>query len=72
VVALGVVGPDHGGVGWGQDRLAEPGEEEEALLAPKLALACFQTADRRWVRDPGQDLPGLVDDSFAALARLTG
>jgi AcrR family transcriptional regulator len=44
----------------------------EALLVPKLALACFQTAYQRWVRDPGQDLPGLVDDSFAALARLTG
>jgi hypothetical protein len=24
------------------------------------------------VRDPGQGLPGLVDDSFAVLARLTG
>jgi hypothetical protein len=46
--------------------------EEEALLVPKLALACFQTAYQRWVRDPGQDLPGLVDDIFAALARLTG
>jgi AcrR family transcriptional regulator len=146
------VGPDHGGVGRGQDRLAEPGEvarppgerppgqiaasadisrrgffrysadkeelffaederllarerliaatpalearrmaktprweeaiaarlvargssEEEALLVPKLALACFQTAYQRWVRDPGQDLTGLVDDSFTALARLTG
>jgi hypothetical protein len=45
---------------------------EEALLVPKLALACFQTAYQRWVRDPGQDLPGLVDDGFAALARLAG
>jgi AcrR family transcriptional regulator len=52
--------------------LARGSTEEEALLVPKLALACFQTAYQRWVRDPGQDLPGLVDDSFAALARLTG
>jgi hypothetical protein len=36
------------------------------------ALACFQAAYERWVRDPGQDLPGLVDVSFAALAGLTG
>jgi AcrR family transcriptional regulator len=43
----------------------------EALLAPKLALACFQTAYQRWVLDPGQDLPALVDDSFAALAGLS-
>jgi AcrR family transcriptional regulator len=42
----------------------------EALLAPKLALACFQAAYERWVLDPGQDLPALVDDSFAALAGL--
>jgi TetR/AcrR family transcriptional regulator, regulator of mycofactocin system len=42
----------------------------EALLVPKLALACFQAAYERWVRDPGQDLPALVDDSFAALAGL--
>jgi TetR/AcrR family transcriptional regulator, regulator of mycofactocin system len=42
----------------------------EALLAPKLALACFQAAYQRWVLDPGQDLPALVDDSFAALAGL--
>ena len=26
----------------------------------------------RWVRDPGQDLPALVDESFAALAGLAG
>ena len=52
--------------------LARGSTEEEALLVPKLALACFQTAYQRWVRNPGQDLPGLVDDSFAALARLTG
>jgi AcrR family transcriptional regulator len=52
--------------------VARGSSEEEALLVPKLALACFQTAYQRWVRDPGQDLPGLVDDSFAALARLTG
>jgi hypothetical protein len=36
------------------------------------ALACFQAAYERWVRDPGQDLPALVDKSFAALARLAG
>jgi hypothetical protein len=52
--------------------VARGSSEEEALLVPKLALACFQTAYQRWVRDPAQDLPGLVDDSFAALARLTG
>jgi AcrR family transcriptional regulator len=44
--------------------------EAEALLLPKLALACFQAAYERWVRDPGQDLPALVDDSFAALTSL--
>ena len=53
--------------------LAERGStEQEALLVPKLALACFQTAYERWVRDPGQDLPALVDESFAALAGLAG
>jgi len=44
----------------------------EALLVPKVALACFQAAYERWVLDPGQDLPDLVDESFAALAGLTG
>ena len=54
-------------------RLAERGSTElEALLVPKLALACFQAAYERWVRDPGQDLPALVDESFAALAGLAG
>jgi AcrR family transcriptional regulator len=54
-------------------RLVDRGSTElEALLAPKVALACFQAAYERWVRDPGQDLPGLVDQSFAALAGLTG
>jgi MftR C-terminal domain len=40
----------------------------ETLLAPKLALACFQAAYERWVLEPDQDLPALFDDSFAALA----
>jgi AcrR family transcriptional regulator len=54
-------------------RLVDRGSTElEALLAPKVALACFQAAYERWVGDPGQDLPGLVDQSFAALAGLTG
>jgi len=54
-------------------RLAARGSSgQEALLAPKVALACFQAAYERWVRDPGQDLPALVDESFAALAGLTG
>ena len=54
-------------------RLAERGSTElEALLVPKLALACFQAAYERWVRDPDQDLPALVDESFAALAGLAG
>ena len=54
-------------------RLAARGSsEQEALLVPKLALACFQTAYERWVRDPGRDLPGLVDESFAALGGLAG
>jgi MftR C-terminal domain len=39
-------------------RLVERGSsEQEALLVPKLAMACFQTAYERWVRDPGRDLP---------------
>jgi hypothetical protein len=41
-------------------------------LVPKLAMACFQTAYERWVRDPGRDLPGLVDESFAALGGIAG
>ena len=54
-------------------RLVERGSsEQEALLVPKLAMACFQTAYERWVRDPGQDLPGLVDESFAALGGIAG
>ena len=54
-------------------RLRERGSgEQEALLVPKLAMACFQTAYERWVRDPGQDLPGLVDESFAALGGIAG
>ena len=54
-------------------RLRELGSgEQEALLVPKLAMACFQTAYERWVRDPGRDLPGLVDESFAALGGIAG
>jgi AcrR family transcriptional regulator len=54
-------------------RLVERGStEQEALLVPKLALACFQAAYERWVRHPGQDLPALVDESFADLAGLAG
>jgi AcrR family transcriptional regulator len=54
-------------------RLQERGsDEQEALLVPKLAMACFQTAYERWVRDPGRDLPGLVDESFAALGGIAG
>ena len=54
-------------------RLVERGSsEQEALLVPKLAMACFQTAYERWVRDPGRDLPGLVDESFAALGAIAG
>jgi AcrR family transcriptional regulator len=54
-------------------RLVERGaREQEALLVPKLAMACFQTAYERWVRDPGRDLPGLVDESFAALGGIAG
>ncbi len=52
--------------------VARGSSEQEALLAPKVALACFQAAYERWVRDPGQDLAALVDQSFAALADLTG
>jgi AcrR family transcriptional regulator len=52
--------------------VARGAAEQEALLVPKLALACFQTAYERWVRDPLLDLPALVDDSFAALAGLAG
>ena len=54
-------------------RLVERGStEQEALLVPKLALACFQAAYERWVRHPGQDLPTLVDESFTDLAGLAG
>jgi len=50
--------------------VARGASEQEALLLPKLALACFQAAYERWVRDPTQDLPALVDDSFATLTSL--
>jgi AcrR family transcriptional regulator len=54
-------------------RLVERGStEREALLVPKLALGCFQAAYERWLRRPGQDLPALVDESFADLAGLAG
>jgi AcrR family transcriptional regulator len=46
--------------------------ELQALLVPKLAMACFQSAYERWVRDPRQDLSTLVDESFTALANLQG
>jgi AcrR family transcriptional regulator len=53
------------------ERLVSRGSSErEALLIPKLALACFQAAYERWARDPRQDLPTLVDDNFAALTSL--
>jgi AcrR family transcriptional regulator len=52
--------------------VARGSSEQEALLVPKLAMACFQTAYERWVRDPGRDLPGLVDESFAALGGIAG
>jgi AcrR family transcriptional regulator len=42
----------------------------EALLLPKIALACFQAAYEQWVRDPGQSLPALVDESFTVLESL--
>jgi AcrR family transcriptional regulator len=52
-------------------RLRERGYGElQALLVPKLAMACFQSAYERWVRDPRQDLSTLVDESFTALADL--
>jgi hypothetical protein len=40
--------------------VARGSTEPEALLAPKVALACFQAAYERWVRQPGRDLPGLA------------
>jgi AcrR family transcriptional regulator len=46
--------------------------EPDALLLPKLAMACFQAAYERWLRDPRQDLPVLVDQSFTALLALQG
>jgi AcrR family transcriptional regulator len=52
--------------------VARGSTEQEALLVPKLALACSQAAYERWVHHPGQDLPALVDQSFADLAGLTG
>jgi AcrR family transcriptional regulator len=53
------------------ERLLERGFSEwEALLLPKFALACFQGAYERWVRDPRQDLQVLVDESFEVLGSL--
>jgi AcrR family transcriptional regulator len=46
--------------------------EPDALLLPKLAMACFQAAYERWLRDPSQDLPTLVDQSLTALLALQG
>jgi hypothetical protein len=54
----------------GPSACGQGASEQEALLLPKLALACFQAAYERWVRDPTQDLPALVDDSFATLTSL--
>jgi AcrR family transcriptional regulator len=53
-----------------QRLLRRGASEQEALLLPKLSLACFQAAYERWARDPSQDLPSLVDDSFAVLTTL--
>jgi AcrR family transcriptional regulator len=53
------------------ERLLQRGFTEwEALLLPKIALACFQAAYERWVRDPRQDLASLVDESFAVVESL--
>jgi AcrR family transcriptional regulator len=46
--------------------------EQDALLLPKLTMACFQAAYEQWLRDPRQDLPTLVDQSFTALLALQG
>jgi hypothetical protein len=38
--------------------LRERGDGElQALLVPKLAMACFQSAYERWVRDPARTSP---------------
>lgn len=53
------------------ERLLQRGFTEwEALLLPKIALACFQAAYEQWVRDPGRSLPALVDESFTVLESL--
>ena len=57
-------GQEHAGVvhelevRWGSEELAE--------------LAELPHSARRWVRDLGRDLPGLVDGSFAALGGIAG
>ena len=45
---------------------------EEALLVPSSPWPASRPPTSAGSAIPGQDLPGLVDDSFAALARLAG
>src|SRR5829696_10040725 len=47
--------------------------DRERLIAATPALQARRLAKNlRWVRDPGRDLPGLVDESFAALGGIAG
>jgi AcrR family transcriptional regulator len=48
------------------DRGTDPAE---AALLAKVALACFDVAQQRWLADPDGDLPALLD---AELGRLPG
>lgn len=52
------------------DRGIDPAE---AVVLAKVALACFEVAQQRWIADPDTDLPALLDAEFARLpALLTG
>lgn len=53
-----------------QDGYQHLNETDAGLLA-KLAVACFEAAERQWVQERAADLAGLVDAAFARLPRLT-
>ena len=44
----------------------------DAVLLAKLAVACFEVAQQRWLESAGASLPALVDEVFARLPELVG
>ena len=50
----------------------EPADEMGPALAAAVAMAAFDTAMIRWIRDGGGDLGELVDQAFARCADTLG